>query len=316
MSILITGGAGFIGSDLTGLLIEDNEIVCVDNINSYYNQQIKFQNIASYRNHKNYTFLRADIENKKILDTIFKKHDVKTIIHLAAQVGVRNSIHNPALYARTNILGTLNLLELARDYKVKKFIFASSSSVYGDQEKYPFSESVPVNKPISPYAATKIAGEQLCYTYSYLYSIPIVCLRFFTVYGPRQRPDLAIHSFTRLIDRGLPIPMYGDGSTQRDYTYIDDIIQGIKGAMSYKDSEFEIINLGENQTVRLSYIVTLIERELNKKAIIKKLPLQNGDMKITFADITKAKKLLNYCPTTKITEGIRKFVDWYKSNKY
>lgn len=315
MSVLVTGGAGFIGSNLIDSLIKDYKIICVDNFNDFYDPNIKENNIKKYKNDPNFTLYRVDIEDKKGLKKIFEKNKIDLVIHLAARAGVRPSIVDPDSYVKTNIYGTLNLLELSRDFNIKKFIFASSSSVYGNTKEVPFSESINVNKPISPYAATKLACEQLCYTFHYLYGIKMVCLRFFTVYGPKQRPDLAISKFTRLIDEGKTITVFGDGSTKRDYTYIDDIVQGIKGAISYNKTGYEVFNLGESQTVQLSYLIELIEKYLNKKAIIDRLPLQQGDVDITYADISKARKSLSYNPTIKIENGIEKFIEWYKKQE-
>jgi UDP-glucuronate 4-epimerase len=239
----------------------------------------------------------------------------ESIIHLAARAGVRPSLIDPMLYIETNIVGTQNLLDAAHKNGVSKFVFASSSSVYGLAKVVPFSEELPLPQTLSPYAATKIAGEQLCGNYAHLYGMPVVCLRFFTVYGPGQRPDLAIHKFTDAIHHGRSIPQYGDGSTRRDYTYIDDIVQGVLGALRYKGPAFDIFNLGENQTTTLSELIAEIERALGKKALIERLPEQQGDMPLTSADISKARQLLGYNPTTKIHEGIPKFVEWYLSRR-
>ena len=233
-------------------------------------------------------------------------------MHLAARAGVRPSLSEPKLYAETNINGTLNLLELAREFAVEQFVFGSSSSVYGINSKVPFAEDDKISQPISPYAATKAAGELLCHTYSHLYPIRTVCLRFFTVYGARQRPDLAIHKFARLISDNKPIEMFGDGTTRRDYTFVDDIIQGVRAAIDYRETPHEIFNLGESDTVELRELITLLEKNLDQKAVIERQPMQPGDVPQTFADITKARKLLDYNPTTKIEEGIRKFVEWFK----
>jgi UDP-glucuronate 4-epimerase len=244
---------------------------------------------------------------------IFAENQFDAIVHLAAWAGVRPSLENPKLYARVNVSGTLNLLEAAREFGVKQFVFGSSSSVYGVNCKIPFSEEDKIQQPISPYAATKAAGELLCHAYSHLYDIRAVCLRFFTVYGARQRPDLAIHKFSRLIWEEKPIPVFGDGTSRRDYTFIDDIIQGVRAAIDYDKSNYEIFNLGESQTVELKRLIELLEENLGKKAIIERKPMQPGDVPVTFADITKARELLNYNPQTKIEEGIRKFTDWFKS---
>jgi len=235
------------------------------------------------------------------------------IVHLAARAGVRPSLKEPKLYAETNINGTLNLLELARDYEIKQFVFGSSSSVYGENEKLPFAENDPIFNPISPYAATKAAGELICHTYSHLFDIRTVCLRFFTVYGPRQRPDLAIHKFSKRIWDGDPISVFGDGSTRRDYTYIDDIISGVRAAMDYYASMHEVFNLGESETTQLSRLIELLEENLGKKAIIDRQPMQPGDVPITYADISKARQMLGYDPQTKIEDGIPKFLEWFKS---
>ncbi|HLA94384.1 MAG TPA: GDP-mannose 4,6-dehydratase, partial [Pyrinomonadaceae bacterium] len=246
---------------------------------------------------------------------IFDENEFGVIVHLAARAGVRPSLREPKLYVETNINGTMNLLELARDHGVGQFVFGSSSSVYGTNEKMPFSEDDRIHQPISPYAATKAAGELLCHTYSHLFDIRTVCLRFFTVYGARQRPDLAIHKFSRLITEGKPIQVFGDGSTRRDYTYVDDIISGVRAAIDYKDSMHEIFNLGESETTELTRLIELLEESLGQKAVIDRQPMQPGDVPITFADISKAKKLLGYVPETKIEDGIPKFVEWFRSIK-
>ena len=243
---------------------------------------------------------------------MFGEGSFDAIVHLAARAGVRPSLTEPKLYAETNINGTLNLLELAREFGVRQFVFGSSSSVYGINTKVPFAEEDRIHQPISPYAATKAAGELLCHTYSHLYGIRTVCLRFFTVYGARQRPDLAIHKFAKLIDARKPIQVYGDGTTRRDYTYIDDIIQGVRAAISYDQSIHECVNLGESQTVELRELIELLERSLGKDAVIDRQPMQPGDVPITFADISKAERLFGYRPTTKIADGIPKFVEWFR----
>jgi len=313
-TFLITGGAGFIGSHLIDNLInQGHKIICVDTFNDYYNPRIKENNTKHHLSNPNFKLYKVDIRDFKSLEEIFNKNKIDTIVHLAARGGVRPSLEQPVLYTEVNINGTVNLLELAKLHDIKKFIFASSSSVYGSQKKGPFTENMNISKPISPYAATKAAGEQLCHVYSHLYKIQINCLRFFTVYGPRQRPDLAIYKFSKLIINDKPIPVYGDGTTKRDYTYIDDIIQGIVAAIDYNKTPFEIFNLGESQTVQLNYLIELLEEDIGKKAIINRQSLQKGDVPLTFADISKAKKLLNYNPQTKIEEGIKKFVDWIKT---
>lgn len=314
-TILVTGAAGFIGSHLVDSLIDENKIVAVDDFNDFYSPEIKRNNIQAHIKNKHYSLYEVDIAENELLEKVFKDHKIDLIIHLAARAGVRPSLIDPGLYNRTNITGTLNLLELARKYNIHHFIFGSSSSVYGVSEKVPFSEDFDITRPISPYAATKVAGEALAYTYSHLYGMRIVCLRFFTVYGARQRPDLAIHKFTKLIDTGKPIPVFGDGSTKRDYTYVDDIIQGVTASISYNKSNYEIINLGESRSIELSYLIDQISEKLGKKPVIERLPLQPGDVPITYADITKAKQLLGYNPHTDIETGLEEFVKWYKASK-
>lgn len=312
MSILVTGGAGFIGSSLIDKLIKkDEKVICLDNFNDYYSPEIKKENISSYLDKKNFKLVVGDILDKELLKRVFKKEKVKIVVHLAARAGVRPSLLNPHLYEEVNIGGTLNLLELSRE--IENFVFASSSSVYGVNSKIPFSEDDPIEKPVSPYAATKRAAELLCYTYHHLYNIPLVCLRFFTAYGPRQRPDMAIHKFTKLIDKGKKITMFGSGKSRRDYTYISDIIEGLTSSL-YKKFSFEIINLGNSRTVELRHLISLIEKGLRKKAKVKQLPDQLGDVPITYAKIDKAKRLLGYKPEIKIEEGIERFVFWYKNS--
>lgn len=311
-NILITGGAGFIGSHLVDRLLDmGKKVICIDNFDPFYDQEIKKKNIEHNLENRNFVLVKEDIRNKKKLEEIFETYDIDKIVHLAARAGVRPSIRDPLLYEDVNIRGTLNLLELCKEYQVKNFIFGSSSSVYGINSKVPFSEDDPIKFPISSYATSKRSCELFCFTYFHLYDIPVTCLRFFTVYGPRQRPEMAIHKFTRLISQGKTIEMYGDGTSKRDYTYIDDIINGIISALN-KKFDFEIINLGNSETVELRYLISLIEKNLGKKAKIKQLSEQLGDVPITYADIKKAKKLLNYRPKVKIEEGIRRFVEWYK----
>ena len=313
MTIMVTGCAGFIGSHVVDRLLSGGKnVVGVDNLDSFYDPSIKMKNIEHNLDNNNFVFYRADIRDKAEIDQIFEDNDIDVIIHLAARAGVRPSIQDPLLYEDVNIKGTLNLLELSKKCGIKNFIFASSSSVYGVNEKVPFSESDMVERSISPYAASKKACETYCYTYHHLYEIPVVCLRFFTVYGPRQRPEMAIHKFTRLIDNGQEIEMYGDGGSRRDYTYITDIVDGIVAAID-KRSGYEIINLGDSKVVELQYLIALIEEKLGKKAMIKKMPVQPGDVPITFADISKAKTLLGYAPKVSIEDGIENFVKWYRS---
>jgi UDP-glucuronate 4-epimerase len=315
-NILITGGAGFIGSHLVDrLLMEgDWQVSVVDDFNDFYQPAIKRANVSGHQKNPNYHLFEADIRDEAALKRIFDENQFACIVHLAARAGVRPSLEQPLLYAETNINGTMNLLELAREHGIRQFIFGSSSSVYGINAKVPFSEEDPIRQPISPYAATKAAGELLCHTYTHLYGIRCVCLRFFTVYGPRQRPDLAIHKFARLISEGKPIPVFGDGTTRRDYTFIDDIIAGVRAAVDYDKTDYEVINLGESRTVELRELITLLEKELGATAKIDRQPLQPGDVPQTFADVTKARRLLGYNPQTQIEEGIQKFVKWFRES--
>lgn len=315
-NILVTGGAGFIGSHLVRYLLAEDvwNVSVVDNFNDFYSPEIKRRNIESFLNDSHFRLYENDICDDESLRAVFAENKFDVIVHLAARAGVRPSLEQPKLYAETNILGTLNLLEMAREFGVKQFVFGSSSSVYGEKCEVPFSEKVKIAEPISPYAATKIAGEMLCHTYSHLYQIRTICLRFFTVYGASQRPDLAIHKFAKLISENKPIPVFGDGKTRRDYTYIEDIIQGVRAAIDYDRSIHEVINLGESQTVELHELISLIEKNLGKQAIIDRQPMQPGDVRQTFADISKAKALLNYDPQTKIEKGIAKFVEWFNTN--
>lgn len=310
--ILITGGAGFIGSHLCEALVSDNEIICIDNFDNYYSQEIKKQNISSLLHNKRFKFYEADIRNFNIIKQILTKNNITTIIHLAAKVGVRNSIINPTEYIDVNIKGTLNMLRLSKEFGIKKFILASSSSVYG-LTSAPFSEDDKADKQISPYGITKRCSELLCYTYHNLYNINTICLRFFTVYGPRGRPDMAPYKFTKAILNNKAITMYGNGSSKRDYTYISDLITGITSALN-TDLDFEIINLGYGEPVELKKLISLISKYCGKEPIIKQEPLPLGDIPITWADITKAKKLLNYKPKVNIEEGIKRFITWYIKN--
>ncbi len=316
-SILITGGAGFIGSHLVDRLLSEGgwQITVVDDFNDFYSPEVKRANIAEHLEHPLFALIEGDIRDAAGMAAIFAETKFDCIVHLAARAGVRPSLSEPKLYAETNINGTLNLLELAREHGIKQFVFGSSSSVYGINAKVPFAEDDRIHQPISPYAATKAAGELLCHTYSHLYDIRCICLRFFTVYGARQRPDLAIHKFSRLITEGKPIQVFGDGTTRRDYTYIDDIIHGVRAAIDYDRSIFEIFNLGESQTVTLAELISLIERSLDTQAFIDRQPMQPGDVPVTFADITKSRVLLGYNPTTKVQDGIPKFVKWFRKSE-
>lgn len=312
-NILVTGGAGFIGSHLVEKLLAENagRVAALDNFNEFYSPEIKRKNLAAAAENPNFTLYETDICDAESLRKVFAENEFDTIIHLAAWAGVRPSLLNPKLYAQVNVNGTLNLLDAAREFGVKQFVFGSSSSVYGINSKIPFSEDDKISQPISPYAATKAAGELLCHTFSHLYDIRTICLRFFTVYGARQRPDLAIHKFSKLILEEKPIPVFGDGTTRRDYTYVDDIIQGVRGAIDYDKTNYEVFNLGESQTIELSRLIELLEKSLGKKAIIERKEMQPGDVPVTFADISKAREFLNYNPQTKIEDGIPKFVEWF-----
>lgn len=313
-NFLITGGAGFIGSSLADKLLSDNHrVIVVDNFNDYYDISVKERNIEHNLNNPNYKLYRLDIENMDDLKKVFNENDIDVVVHLAARAGVRPSLERPIDYVKTNIMGTVNILECMREKNIKKIVFASSSSVYGNCKENVFSEDLKVTEPISPYAATKSACEQLLYTWHHLYGINVVALRFFTVYGPRQRPDLAINKFTRLIMSDKPIDMYGDGSTKRDYTYIDDIVAGICGAINYDKTGYEIINLGGGEPITLKDMIATIEDVSGKKATINQMPMQPGDVDKTVCDWSKAQKLLGYTPKTSFKEGIRKFVQWKKS---
>jgi UDP-glucuronate 4-epimerase len=312
-NILVTGGAGFIGSHLVEKLLSEKigNVAALDNFNEFYSPEIKRANLASVSENPRFKLYQTDICDAESLKKIFAENEFDVVVHLAAWAGVRPSLLNPKLYTQVNVNGTLNLLELAKEFNVKQFVFGSSSSVYGINSKIPFSEDDKIQNPISPYAATKAAGELLCHTFAHLYDIRTVCLRFFTVYGARQRPDLAIHKFSRLIWEEKPIPVFGDGTTRRDYTYIDDIIEGVRAAIDYDKSNYEIFNLGESETIELSKLIDLLEKGLGKKAIIERREMQPGDVPVTYADISKAREYLNYNPQTKIEDGIPLFVEWF-----
>jgi UDP-glucuronate 4-epimerase len=315
-TILVTGAAGFIGSSLSKKLLEDGlQIVGLDCLNDYYNPEWKMQNLAGFEQYPSFKFVRGDILDEKLLTNLFSEHKFKVIVHIAARAGVRPSIAEPKLYESVNVRGTLNLLEASKEHAVPKFVFASSSSVYGNQTKTPFSEDDRVDSPISPYAATKKAGEELCYTYSHLYGISATCLRFFTVYGPKGRPDMAPYLFTEAIMRGQPIKRFGKGGTGRDYTYIDDIVSGVLAAINYDSVPYNVFNLGNSRPVMLNDFIAMLEKVIGKKAIIEELPKQPGDVDITFADINKAKELLGYDPKTKLEVGLQNFVRWYTKNR-
>ena len=313
MKILVTGGAGFIGSHTVERLIRDEagQITIIDSLNDYYNPTIKRENLRALG--PKVTFCEGDIYDSRFVAKVFDEGHFDAVIHLAARAGVRPSIEQPELYIDTNIKGTFHLLEAARRTGVKHFVFASSSSVYGVNKKVPFAEADPILQTISPYAMTKMAGEQMCSNYSHLYGIKTVALRFFTVYGPRQRPDLAISKFSRLIEDGKPIDKFGDGSTARDYTFVNDIVDGIVGALNYRSGPIcDIINLGGSQTVTLNELIATIEKAIGKKAIINPLPEQPGDVPLTSADVSKAKALLGFKPATTIAQGVPAYVDWFR----
>lgn len=315
MKILITGGAGFIGSHLAEQLLKDgHEVVVLDNFNDYYDPKWKEENIEAAKKNKNFKLYRGDVLDEQLIDKIFKTEHIETIIHLAARAGVRPSIQNPMLYEKVNIGGTGIILEAARHHGVKDIILASSSSVYGNQKKTPFSEEDTVNHPISPYAATKRAMELLAHVYHHLYGTNIACLRLFTVYGERGRPDMASYLFTKKILKGEEIQKFGDGSSKRDYTYVEDIADGIIACVG-KNFGYEIINLGRNNPISLNDFIAAIEQATGKKAKIKKVPKQEGDAEKTYADISKAKKLLGWEPKTLLQEGLMKFTTWYKNRR-
>jgi len=313
-NIFLTGGAGFIGSSLADSLLEQgNKIVCLDNFDNYYDREIKLRNIQKALKNPNFLLVEGDIRDRNLLSKLFSENNFQLILHLAAKAGVRSSVELPREYFEVNIDGTINILEIAKEYGVNQIIFASSSSIYGNNPKVPFSESDFVDHPISPYAASKKAGELICFTYHELYQMDITCLRFFTVYGPRQRPDLAIHKFAGLILEDKPVPVYGDGSLKRDYTYVDDIVFGVNQAIKNL-SGFHIFNLGNSRTISVLEMITELEKAIGKKAQIDFLPLQPGDVNLTFADISAAKKELDYNPKFDFSTGIRKFIEWLKIN--
>ncbi len=312
MRVLVTGGAGFIGSHLVQSRLEmGDEVTVLDDFNDFYDPRIKERNLSGLTS--DVRIVRGDIRNEALVENLFLEGRFETVVHLAARAGVRPSLNDPRLYVETNVVGTLNILEAARKSGVERVVNASSSSVYGVLKTAPFREDMALTRTISPYAATKLAGEQLCSNYSHLYGIRTISLRFFTVYGPRQRPDLAIHGFCRAISEGRPIKQFGDGSTRRDYTYIDDILQGVNGAMAYEGAPCEVFNLGESHTTTLSELIALIEKALGRKADINVLPEQPGDVPLTYADIGKAQRELGYRPMVPVSVGIPRFVDWFQA---
>lgn len=314
--ILVTGGAGFIGSTLIDKLVkEGKKIICIDNFDPFYPKHIKENNIQSAIQTGLCTFIEGDIRDKEAIHTIFSKYPINMVVHLAAKAGVRPSIYNTEEYYDVNLNGTLCLMEAMKKFNVKKLIYASSSSVYGNNKKTPYSETDNIDFPISPYASSKKSGELLTHVYHNLYGIDVINLRFFTVYGPRQRPDLAIHRFFAKIYAGEPIDFYGDGSTSRDYTYVNDIVDGLRAAMDFvkgKTGIYETINLGNSDPVTLNELVKLVEEVAQKQLVKNKLPMQEGDVNLTYADISKARRILNYNPATKIKDGLTQFKKWYE----
>jgi len=312
--ILITGAAGFIGSNLADSLLKNNyQVLGIDNFDPFYARTIKESYIAEALKNPDFQFREGDIRDLNFINKCFKDFKPEVVIHLAARAGVRPSLLDPQSYVDVNIMGTLNILEMMKKSRTRKMIFASSSSVYGNNKKIPFSENDNVDYPISPYAASKKAGELLCHTYHHLYNLDIFCMRFFTVYGPRQRPDLAINKFVKAILNNDVIYLYGDGTSARDYTYIEDTVKGISGAIE-KVKGFDVFNLGESKPISLIDLVRLIEKSAQKKTRLEYLPMQEGDVVLTFADISKARKKLNYKPETNIETGIKKYIEWFKMN--
>jgi len=313
MKILLTGGAGFIGSHLSeALLGEGHELILVDNFNDYYPPEIKERNLSAIIDHPRLELVRGDIRDRDLVEKLHSRGRFGAVIHLAARAGVRPSLENPVLYQEVNVEGTLNLLEAARRRPPGRFIFASSSSVYGSNPRQPWKESDSDLRPESPYGATKVIGEHLCRIYQRTYNLKMAVMRLFTVYGPRQRPDMAIHKFTRLISRGRRIPVFGDGTSRRDYTYVADIVSGFLGALR-RDFEFEIFNLGGGHSITLNGLIAKLEEHLGRKADFEKLPVQAGDAASTWADVSKGRKLLGYRPRFTLEEGLEKFIAWFKA---
>ena len=309
MRILVTGGAGFIGSHVCeALLARGEELVVLDDFDDFYDPALKRRNAALLKKAR---VVEGDIRDRALLKKLFAEGRFEAVIHLAARAGVRPSLADPLLYEDVNVRGTLALLEELKTRPQTRFVFASSSSVYGDNEKLPYQESDDIHLPVSPYAATKRAGELFSYTYHHLYGLPVTCLRFFTVYGPRQRPEMAIHKFVRAVHEGKPIPFFGDGSTRRDYTYVSDIVEGVVRALD-RCAGYEIYNLGESRTVSLSELVAAIEAACGRKALLDRQPMQPGDVLVTYADVSKARARLGYAPSTALEEGLARFVEWYR----
>ncbi|MDD2331766.1 MAG: GDP-mannose 4,6-dehydratase [Candidatus Cloacimonetes bacterium] len=315
--ILVTGGAGFIGSHLCeALLARGEEVLCLDNFCDFYDPGMKHKNLVNCYKESGFSLIKADIRDADAITRCFRDNEIVSVLHLAAMAGVRPSIQNPRLYYEVNVLGTLNLLQACVAHNIDQFVFASSSSVFGNSNIIPFKEDTPVDHPISPYAATKKAGELMCYNYHYLYGLSICCLRLFTVYGPRQRPDLAIHKFASLMKEGKALPVFGDGSSQRDYTYVSDLIKGILAALDFvrKNHIYEIINLGESRSISLNEMISTLESVSGIQARRQMLPAQPGDVSLTYADISKAKRLLGYSPDTDFRTGIEQFWDWFSQS--
>lgn len=314
MSVLVTGAAGFIGSHFVERLLEQGEeVIGMDVFDDFYDPAIKERNLRRARDHDSFTEIRGDIRDSDLLASL--PDSIDAVVHLAARAGVRPSIEEPALYTDVNVMGTMRLLEMAHERGIGPFVFASSSSVYGNSDTVPFVESDPVDRPISPYAATKKAGELICHAATHLRGTTCICLRFFTVYGPRQRPDLAIHKFARLMEEGRAIPRFGDGSTQRDYTYIDDILQGVLASLEYArlhPGTYEVVNLGESRTVSLNEMIRVVAEALDVEPVIDELPMQPGDVTRTYADVSRARELFGYEPTTDFRDGIARFVAWFR----
>lgn len=311
---MVTGAAGFIGSHFVErLLARGEDVVGLDLFDSFYDPAIKEANLEPARSHDAFTEVRGDIRDPELLSSL--PADIDAVVHLAARAGVRPSIQEPTLYTDVNVMGTMRLLEMAKTRGIRPFVFASSSSVYGNSDTVPFVETDPVDRPISPYAATKKAGELICHTATHLDGTTCICLRFFTVYGPRQRPDLAIHKFARLLTKGEPIPRFGDGTTQRDYTYIDDILQGVMGSLDYARANpgaYEVVNLGESRTVSLNEMIQVVAEALGVEPVIQQLPMQPGDVVRTYADVSRARALFGYEPTTDFRDGVARFVAWFR----
>ncbi len=311
-TMLVTGGAGFIGSHMVERLLDrGHRVICLDNFDSYYDPAIKRENLRPAMGKEGFTLVEGDIRDRELLNKLLSQDRIKVVVHLAAMAGVRPSIERPAIYEEVNVQGTINLLEACKGSGIERFVFASSSSVYGADAKAPFSEEVKVDHPASPYAASKAAGELFCYTYHQLCGFPVIALRFFTVYGPRQRPEMAIHKFTRLIHQGKVVPLYGEGRLSRDFTYIADVVDGIEAALTRPITGFEVINLGNSHPVEVKYIVELIEKHLGRKARIELLPTPQGDVPMTSADISRARWILGYEPKVSLQEGIGLFAQWY-----